>query len=420
MKKNSIIITSLIIALGLGACKKETLTSPQQNTTPPPTAPLSSSQIVSNNNDFALDLYQQVVDEDKNQLLSPYSISTALAMTYAGTAGNTATQMQSVLGFGNNTNTFHTDFNQIKTDIETNINGATNNQVKVVNKIWRNNIFNFLPAFETTMTNTYNAPVVAANFNQPTLATQNINNWVAQETNQLIQDFLPKGFIKPNTATVLVNALYLSADWEEPFDTIRTSKQPFTTSNGSDSVDMMSNEIFCNKLRFTEDATAEVLELYLKDKKASVTIILPKNTTTSINTFVQNMTSTQLNGWLDNLAVPNTPNSKFRVHLPKFDFETKLSVKDPLLQLGMTDAFSSVADFSKMGNGALQISDIQHHTNVKFFESGIEAAAATAVGIFITSAPPIARTVNINRPFVILIREVETESILFLGHVQQP
>jgi serpin B len=419
MKKTKIILASVLLGLGLVSCEKAAELPIESPVTSDP--PLTSSQMVNSNNTFALDIYKKVVDEDQNQILSPYSISTALAMTYAGADGNTATQMQSVFGFGANNNTFHTDFNQTKTNIENNINSSPNNQIKILNKIWRNSTYSFLPSFETTMNNTYGAPVVATNFSQPTAARQQINNWVEQETNQLIKDFLPVGFIQSNTATVLVNALYLSADWEHPFDTNRTTLTPFATSSGNmTNVKMMEQEIACNNLRFMEDSQAEVLELYLKDKKAAVTFILPKSTTIGINSFVQNMTGSQLDGWLNGLTVPNFPGQNFKVKLPKFDFETILSVKSPLQQLGMTDAFTSAVNLSKMGPGNLEISDVQHHTAVKFFESGIEAAAATAVGIFVTSTPPIARTVELNRPFLVLIREVETGGILFMGHVQQP
>lgn len=395
----------------LTACQKST-------PTPTPLPPLTTSQQVQNNNQFAWNLYKEVVDETENQLLSPYSISTALAMVYAGADGNTATQMQQVFGFGANNATFHQDFNQLKLDLQSNINRPSNSQFKVVNQLWRNNQINFLPTFETTMQNEYAAPVLARSFETPTLIRQEINDWVEQETNQMIQDFLPQGFVKTNTATVLVNALYLSADWEVPFDVNRTSPQSFQASTGSTTVDMMTSLIPCSNLKYTQNSSVEVLELYLKDRATAITLILPQ--TAGINTLVQNTSHTQLEQWLDSLATPNAGNSNFSIYLPKFDFTSSRSVIEPLKGMGMTDAFSTVADFSKMANGRLQIGAIQHKAAIKLHESGVEAAAATAAGIFVTSVPPVERVVNINKPFIMLIREVETGSILFVGHVDNP
>ncbi len=402
-----------VTILLLTACQKEKSTP-----APLPQPPLTTSQQVQNNNQFAWDLYQEVVDETENQLLSPYSISSALAMTYAGADGNTATEMQQVFGFGANNSTFHQDFNQLKLDLQANINRPSNSQLKVVNQLWRNNQVNFLPAFETTMQNEYAAPVLARSFETPELIRQEINHWVEQETNELVQELLPEEFIKRNTATVLVNALYLSADWEIPFNVTSTSPQPFHASTGSTTVDMMTTSIPCSNVKYMEDNSVEMLELYLKDRATSITILLPKKG--SINTLVQNTSHTQLEQWLDSLATPNAMNSNFSIYLPKFAFTSARSVVGPLQNMGMVDAFNSEADFSKMAEGELQIGDIRHKAAIKLHEGGIEAAAATAVGVIVGGVPFVERVVNINKPFVMLIREVETGSILFVGHVDNP
>jgi serpin B len=410
MKLHAKSISIGLITFLLVACQKTAVVSPNTNNN----TPLTSSQIVENNNKFALDIYQALVDENENQLISPYSISSALAMVYAGADGNTATQMQKVLGFGANDLMFHQDFSQVK------INTPADSEISIVNKIWRSTNMSFLPDFESTMNNTYSAPIVPIDFTQTAMARQQINNWVGQETNQLIPDLLPDGFIKANTATVLVNAMYLKADWEVPFDSFSTTKKAIKTTAGTDSAFVMQNDIPCQALKFVEDADTEILELYLKDKKSSVVVILPKDQSVGINTFVQNMTATQLNTWLANLATPNFPNSNFDVNIPKFNFKSDFDLKQTMESLGMTDAFSGAANFSKMADASLQIDEIKHKTVIDAHEGGIEAAAATAVGIVFTSVPPVARTVNIDRPFVILVREIETGSILFIGHVQNP
>lgn len=406
------------LLLGLNACNKVNL---QPSPTPtPPTGTTTTNQVIEGNTQFALDIYQEVVNENENQMLSPYSISTALAMVYAGTDGNTATEMQNVLGFGPNNNSFHQAFNRVTNTIESNINTAPNNEINIINKIWRNTSFNFLSSFEQLMNNEYLAPVVATDFSQKAASRQLINNWVDQETHQLIPELLPNGFITDKTVSVLVNAIYFKADWEQQFVPAFTHPQSFRTTNAVVTTDMMSDLIPTNDLKFTEDADAEVLELFFKDKQSSIVLILPKNAAVGINNFVQQtLSKTKVDQWFADLAHP-APNSNFSVQIPKWDFDSDFDLVAPLKTLGVREAFSDQANLSKMAEGALFIEKIKHKAVITAHEGGVEAAAATAVGIGVTSAPPVARTFQANRPFVFMIKDTETNSILFIGHVQDP
>lgn len=410
---------ALALLLGVTACDKTTIDkkTPAQNP-----ATTTQSQVISRNSQFALDIYQELVDENENQMLSPYSISTALAMVYAGADGNTASELQNVMGYDANNTAFHQTFNQLTNSIEQNVSSPANSEVNVVNKIWRNTGFNFLPAFEAIMNNEYLAPVVATDFSQSAAARQQINNWVDQETHQLIPELLPSGFITDQTASVLVNAVYFKADWEHQFAPGMTQPQQFQTSSNTVTADMMSELIPTNTLRFTEDADAEVLELFFKDKQSSMLIILPKDQNIGINNFVQQkLSKTKVDQWLNDLDYPSASNSNFSVQLPKWNFENDFDLVATLKALGINDAFSRAScNLTKMAEGSLFVDKIKHKTVIATDEGGVEAAGSTAVGIGITSVPPIARTITANRPFVFIIKDTETNSILFIGHLQDP
>ncbi|WMX14761.1 MULTISPECIES: serpin family protein [unclassified Aureispira] len=408
------------LLLGVVSCNKSTV-EPINN--PPPNPPsITQSQIVDGNSQFAINIYQELVDENQNQMLSPYSISTALGMVYAGADGNTATELKNVMGYGTNNNNFHQTFNQLTNTIEQNVSSPTNSEVNVVNKIWRNTSMSFLPDFESLMNNVYLAPVVATDFTQSTAAKQQINNWVSQETNQLIPELLPNGFITDRTASVLVNAVYFKADWNHQFTPGMTQTQSFKTSSGTVNTDMMSELIPTNELKFTEDTDAEVLELFFKDKQSSMVVVLPKDQNIGINNFVkQKLSKTKINQWFDDLAYPTPNNSNYSVHIPKWDFSSDFDLVSTLEDLGINEAFSpAAANLSKMADAPLFIDKIKHKTVIATDEGGVEAAGSTAVGIGVTSVPPVARTINANRPFVFIIKDTETNSILFIGHVQDP
>lgn len=419
--KKNILLPLLGLTLIVGACNKMEIKDIHEVQTAPPSPTTSNSQVVEGNTRFALNIYRELVDENANQILSPYSISTAMAMVYAGADNNTANEIQSVMGFGVNNSNFHVAYNQLTNAIESNVSSSQNSTLNIVNKIWRSPNITFFPAFEHTMNNDYLSPVDITDFTQSATARQIINDWVDNETHQLIPELLPEGFITNQTATVLVNAVYFKSDWVHQFDTFRTSYQPFTTSNASSvSTKMMSDLIPTEDLKFTEDNDVEVLELFFKDKKSSLLILLPKNTSLGINQFVQqHLTYTRLDQWLDNLAYPPA-GSNFHVSIPKWKFESDFDLAGTLETMGISEAFKEIADFSKMSEYNLFIDKIKHKAVIEAHEGGVEAAAATAVGMAVTSVPPIARSFVANRPFVFLIKDTETNSILFIGHVQDP
>lgn len=412
---------SLGLATAFTACQQSTGVAPTPTPTPTPTPP-STSAIVDANTNFAVNLYRELVDETENQVFSPYSVSKALGMVYAGSDGVTATELQQVFGYGPNISGTHTAMNQLSNILSTNIGNNTSSQFNVLNKIWKESNLPLLLDYEAIMSNDYQAPIVNANFNQHQLVRKDINDWVDQETNQMIPELIPDGFIKPTTRLILVNALYFSADWAVPFPQWGTSPSQFTTSTGNAvTVDQMRELIPTADLKFTEDAQAEVLELSFEDQTASMVLILPKDAQLGLNSFVQqHFTKTQVDQWLNDLATPAV-NSNFSVGLPKWDFDSDFDLKDVIATLGAPSLFYESCDLSKMSNAAsLLVEEIKHKAAIKTHESGVEAAAATAVSIGVTSVPPVERTVFFDRPFIFLIKENETNSLLFVGHVQNP
>lgn len=413
----------LLILLAIIGCKETETVNPQNNPTNslPPT---TTATVIAGNTQFAIDIYKEVVDEDKNQMLSPYSISSALAMVYAGTDNNTSVEMQNVLGFGANNSNFHQTFNQLSNTVENTINSAQDNEINIINKIWRHNNFHFLPSFENIMTNDYSAPVVSANFKQKEATRQAINSWVDQETNQLIPELLPNGFITNQTVSVLVNAIYFKADWFQHFNPNTTQQLPFTTNAGTTvNTDMMTAEIPRDHTKFTEDSDVEILELFFEDKKSSILLVLPKDQTMGINNFVhQVLSKNRVDQWLNDLAMP-TPNGLVDVSIPKWKFNTDFKLKNPLKSLGIKDAFSAACDLSKMAEAPLFIEEVIHKTAITVKEEGIEASAATAVSIGLVGSvtpPYVIKTFTADRPFVFMVKDTETNSILFIGHVQDP
>lgn len=411
---------SLALLIGLSSCDKTTIQPANNGSQNPPVGTTTQNQVIDGNTQFAINIYKEVVNENENQIISPYSISTALAMAYAGTDGNTSTEIQNVFGFGANNSSFHQSYNQVTNTIKQNINNAQDNEINIINKIWRNTGFHFLPTFENIMNTDYLSPVVATDFLQAAAARQEINTWVGQQTKQLIPELLPNGFIKNNTRTILVNAIYFKADWEHQFNSHTTQPQTFKTTNTTVTTDMMSDLIPTNHLRFTEDTDAEVLELFFKDKQSSIVIVLPKDQTIGINNFVQqNLSKATVDQWFNDLTYP-TAGSNFSVQIPKWNFNSDFDLINPLKNMGVHDLFSINANLSKMAEGVLYVDAIKHKAVIEAHEGGIEAAASTAIGIGMTSLPPVARTIKADRPFVFMVKDTKTNSILFIGHVQDP
>jgi serpin B len=399
---------------------KPTPTVPVQTPSGPPTTSTAAdvAAVVSGNNQFAYDLYGALSGMNSgNTVFSPYSISTALAMTYAGAAGQTATEMAQTLHFTLPQDQLHPAMGQLINQI--NSQGGKNYQLSVANHLWGQSGFTFLPGFLNTTSSDYQAPLSQLDFiHNFEPARQTINTWTANQTNQKIQDLLPYGSVTSYTRLVLTNAVYFKGDWQSAFDKNSTTQETFLLSSGSlESVPMMHKQ---GTFKYGAFQNFSMLDMPYKGGDISMLAILPSQSSSlaSVEKSLNVQTLNQDEGQLSNTVV--------KVGLPKSNMTGQFGLKSTLASMGMPSAFGKGADFSGMdGTRDLSISDVIHKAYVNIDETGTEAAGATAVvvGITATAAPVIPLTPAIfdaDHPFDFLIRDNKSGSILFMGRVSDP
>jgi serpin B len=443
MKKVFLTIIAAIMLLSLAGCTKTTSTA---TTTLPTTSPVTTSptsqavgfkvlkadaprvtapnvsdtqlsSLVKGNSAFAFTLYQQLKkDNTGNLFYSPYSISTALGMTYAGAVGDTEKQMGSALHFTLPQGQLHPAFNQLALDLASRGQNAqgTNGKsfaLNIANALWGQQDFTIQPAFLKILAQNYGTGMNLLDFkNSPEPSRVTINNWVSDQTNNRIKDLLPQGSITPATRFVLTNAIYFDAAWQNPFAKESTSNGNFNLLNSSTvSVPMMNHE---GSYSYVKGSGYQAVELPYSGNEVAMDIIVPD--AGQFNTFESGMTADSISGIIGSLK------SSFMVlALPKFQFDSSFSLKQALSALGMPVAFTDKADFSGItGQPNLIISDVVHKAFVAVDEEGTEAAAATGV-IMVGAAMP-ANSLTVDRPFVFLIRDIQTGAILFIGRVLNP
>ena len=378
----------------------------------PATSPDDIAAAVSGNNQFALDLYQQLADsEEGNMFLSPYSVSTALAMTYAGARGNTATQMAQTLQFPLPAEQLHPAMGGLIDQL--NDPAREGYSLNVANRLWGQEGYPFLPEFLDTVQANYGAGLAQMDFvNEPDPSRLVINQWVEDQTNNKIKDLLPPDSISSDTRLVLTNAIYFLGNWQYQFDPELTADEAFYTAPGESlTLPMMHQE---QDLRYAEYDGVQVLEFPYNNEELSLVALLPDEID-GLPALEQSLTSDSLDTYLDGLV-----EAPVSVYLPKFEMTCEFSLRDTLTAMGMTDAFGGAADFSGMdGTQNLFISKILHKAFIQLDEEGTEAAAATAVVVEYTSVDPMPEF-RADHPFLFFIRDNVTESILFLGRVSEP
>ena len=375
------------------------------------------SSLVKGNSAFAFTLYQQLKkDNTGNLFYSPYSISTALGMTYAGAVGDTEKQMGSALHFTLPQGQLHPAFNQLALDLASRGQNAqgTNGKsfaLNIANALWGQQDFTIQSAFLKILAQNYGTGMNLLDFkNSPEPSSVTINNWVSDQTNNRIKALLPQCSITPATLFVLTNAIYFDAAWQNPFAKESTSNGNFNLLNSSTvSVPMMNHE---GSYSYVKGSGYQAVELPYSGNEVAMDIIVPD--AGQFNTFESGMTADSISGIIGSLK------SSFMVlALPKFQFDSSFSLKQALSALGMPVAFTDKADFSGItGQPNLIISDVVHKAFVAVDEEGTEAAAATGV-IMVGAAMP-ANSLTVDRPFVFLIRDIQTGAILFIGRVLNP
>jgi serpin B len=369
------------------------------------------AELAAGNSAFATDLYQALRRQTSGNLFySPYSISSALAMTYAGARGETERQMAATLHYTLPQARLHPAFNALDASL-TSQGKEDTFQLHIANALWGQKGFAFLPAFLDTLAENYGAGLRAVDFvNAVVAARQTINAWVSEQTQDKIKDLIKPGALDSSVRLVLTNAIYFKGKWAAPFEKSSTHDGPFTLPDGGTvSVPMMNQT---SSFKYAEGEGYQAIELPYRDSDAAMLIVLPQ---TGRFDDIEAAFSSELVAGITGQLAPRS----VRLTMPKFTYESEFQLADVLAQMGMPAAFDD-ADFTGMtGQRDLFISQVVHKAFVAVDEEGTEAAAATAV---IMRAAAILEGVEmkVDRPFLFLIRDTRTGSILFVGRVLNP
>jgi len=428
MNKKLIAVLVIVLLLAVASVQlaqpaaAEVLKSDKERITSPDVSTSEQALLVEGNSAFAFELYRAIRekgDNIDNIFYSPYSISVALAMTYAGARGETAQQMADTLQFILEQERLHPAFNWLDAELAKRGEGAEGKDGKgfrlnIVNAIWGQKDYEFLSDFLDVLAENYGAGLRILDFITETEASRlAINQWVSDQTEGRIKDLIPQDAIDVLTRFVLTNAIYFNAVWECPFEEDRTADGLFYLLDGGQvTVPMMKQT---ESFGYTEGEGYQAVELLYDSGELSMVILLPE--AGNFEAFEEGLQAQQVDAIISDLQ-----DTKVTLTMPKFEFDSEFSLKDTLAEMGMPIAFSSAADFSGMtGNTELFISDVFHKAFVSVDESGTEAAAATAVIGKLTAVPGESSVkVNLDRPFIFLIRDIDTGAILFVGRVMNP
>jgi serpin B len=373
--------------------------------------------LAAGNTEFALDLYGRLAPEKGNLFFSPYSISTALAMTYGGARGDTAKQMSDVLRFPYEDDALHGAFMHMEKQLE-----ATQKDgkiaLRVANALWPHQGYPFRKEFTAQIKRFYGVDIVHVDYAVAReAARKRINAWAERMTEGKIKDLIPKGILNALTRLVLTNAIYFKGDWRSQFKKAATKDAPFTMANGkSRQVPLMYQQ---EQFRYAELDGVQVLELPYGDGELSMIVVLPREAD-GLAGLEAKLSPGQLARWTGRMR-----KQKVRVYLPRFEMTSQFSLNKALIAMGMRDAFNPAgnANFSGMDETRdLYIQAVLHKAFVAVDEKGTEAAAATAVVMGLRSAarPRPVPVFRADHPFLFTIRENSTGSILFMGRLSEP
>jgi len=369
-----------------------------------------TSRVAADNNAFAADLYAKLAEGKGNLFFSPFSISTALAMTHAGARGQTAEQMAKALHFVLPQDKLHAAMGGLVRQLNE-AGKQESAKLIVANALWGHRDFAFLKPFLAINDRYYQAGLRRVDFASPESARATINGWVADQTNQLIPELIQRGLIDAETRLVLTNAVYFKGTWLTQFEPKRTREQPFTLATGDKVQAPMMHRT--GHFGYAEAMGWQALELPYQGRELSMVVVLPRahdGLPALEKVFTARFVAQRL----------RTRSRKVVVMLPKFKLESSFGLSKVLASMGMPDAFTREADFSGMTGGRdLYISAVIHKAVVDVNEEGSEAAAATAVVPAPTNG---GKRVGFraDHPFLFLIRHKPTGSILFLGRLVNP
>jgi serpin B len=373
------------------------------------------NRLAQGNTSFAFDLYQQLNDNPGNLFLSPYSISLALAMTYAGAASETERQMAETLHFTLPQEQLHSAMNQLTLTLlsRADLPEGEGFQLNIANALWGQQGYTFLDSYLDLLARDYNSGIHLVDFiTASEEARQRINAWVADQTEDKIKNIIPEGALTAVTRLVLTNAIYFNAAWASQFEEEATQPETFTALDGTQSSTPLMRQTAYYP--YANNDGVVTVEIPYVGGQLSMLLIMPPQD--EFQAFEDSLDEARLEQFLNGLESTN-----IRLMLPSFEFRSEFSLAQSLSDLGMPVAFSDQADFSGIdGSQDLFLQEVLHKAFISVDEEGTEAAAATAIIIGATSLGEEPIEVRFDHPFIFLIRDQDTGSILFIGRLIQP
>ncbi len=414
---------ALLAACSLGGQDFDVVQSNQPRDTSPTVSAADAAQLSKDDAQLAIDLFEQVAQDDSaNVFYSPYSISLALAMTYNGANGNTAAQMAQALRFSLPVDRLNAALDAVdlalasrKNALDSNGNKVTGFELNVADSLWADKTLVMQQPFVDTLGQSYGAAVRLVDFvNAPDPSREAINGWVSGQTNAKISELIGQGDIDTTTRLVLANAIYFDAAWETPFDATATHAEAFTRVDGTSVTENAMTQTL--ETSYTHGDGWQAVELPYVGEQTSMVLVVPDQG--QFASVEKGLSGDFVQSVFAGLSLSNV-----NVTMPKFSIKgATVHLKDTLEALGMKDAFDvNAADFSKMSTQQqLYVGDVLHQAFVSVDEKGTEAAAATAVIMKAGAMPSDPVSLDANRPFFFFVRDVPTNTILFVGRVVDP
>ncbi|MBR6193905.1 MAG: serpin family protein [Prevotella sp.] len=367
----------------------------------------AEQQMVGSSNDFAFNLFREVQDEVKSQIVSPVSITYALGMLNNGAAGETQKQINSVLGFADTGSDGINAFCYKMLQRAATLDPLT--KVLIANTIYMNKPYELQTEFVQRAKTFYDAEPETRDFHDGKTRDV-INKWGSDHTEGMIEEVLKEGEFDYDAVSYLLNAIYFKGSWKKKFDKAQTMKEPFDHAGITKEMtyaDMMHQT---TNFEYAETDDCQALRLPYGNGSFQMTVLLPKAKTNALPKVPTAEVWQQLNEQMDSTLV--------NVSLPRFETDTDIDLKPIMTKLGMPDAFNPFkADFRNFCNTEVYIELMKQVAKIKVDEEGTEAAAVTVIGVVMTSIEPEPQyvTFHANHPFLYVISEQQTGAVLFIG-----
>ena len=383
--------------------------------------------VINANNQFALELFSKYINDaeqkGKNVFYSPYSISSAMVVTYEGAKGQTAGEIQKIFHFPLDQSArrpaYAKIYNEINKQNEGDLPSKENDSqpkaclLSTANALWAQEDYPFLDEYVTLAEKYYGGKVTNLDFNTEAEESRGIiNKWIKEQTNNRIKELVPVGAVGPDTRLILTNTVHFKGEWVHKFEKEATYDDKFSVDAGKTvNVEMMHMTEFSFNYAVTEQL--QILEMLYFGNEWSMIILLPREN--EMQSLERSLTIDSLNKWIAMLQ-----EKEVTLFIPKFKFETKYFLKEPLMEMGMPSAFSKGADFSGMtGKNEFLVDNVIHQAFIEVNEEGTEASAVTDVSL-LEGIPEETDIFRADHPFVFIIQQRATGNILFVGKLMDP